>query len=349
MSVNPYGFSYKLPTDFDPWKNMYVYSTPTQNWGYNQGQDQQRWDLANTGPGSETNKDRLFRWMRESLGPNGENAGLAQKQDAFANAMARLRRDYQTGTNGQPLDWNRSGLQGFDQFLDSRGIPNTSPNGGQTTIGSPPGAIQQPVPTYNPVTRRVEGVPTPSAAPPMGGEHGTAWREYMVNNPQMAMQQALINKGLDPNRPGLLSNFILKRYTPMLEARIAAESAGGGGNEDYINNIENIMQEYQNGLFQGGGNFYAQQRGIAENALANSQDYLRELDPEKQRAYIEQMQSLRTRGFNPMVQEAMSNVFGRDWEQFARENIASEDQGQSMAGFNDWLRNRPSWAMFGGR
>lgn len=171
-------YTYNLPfQSFNPWAN---YNTPqdnpsfnyTQDPYYNAGADTQKWDLAQTGPQSESNRARIWRWTQDDLKTQGLDPGKAsqaQVQQAYLKNIGRLRNDYQV--NG--FDWNKSGYSGYDKFQATTPAtgPGTSPiappntpsptvNGGPSSA-SPGGSNNQGTgtPSTQPKTIVVSGIP----------------------------------------------------------------------------------------------------------------------------------------------------------------------------------------------
>lgn len=386
-------FTYNSPfAGFNAWAN---YNRPDENPMfnfsqdpyYNAQQDQQKWDLAQTGPQSEDNRSRVWRWTLDDLRARGLDPGKADQatvNQLFLSNVGRLHRDYQASG----FDWNRSGFAGYDKFLaqpavtqpggsrggDQRtqpGNPNSVGPGGSNNQGAgQPGSTGPATITVSgiPYTRGADGVyrnargQTPQEAGAsdqatqnviaggngQNGNPGTAFGSDVLNaNPDLAYQYMLRQMGWDPTIPSRFGDYLQKRFSPLLQANLAAQQVTGGGNQGatYLDNIQNAIRNFAQGAGQQGGNFFANQRDLADSVLGNQNalDYLGQISDQQQvEQYLSQLETLKYAGANPMIQQSIADTIQRgqqqyDWDAF---NQVNTGQGQGDP-YLTWLRNNP--------
>jgi hypothetical protein len=231
-------YTYLSPfSGFNAWAN---YNTPEENKGfnytmdpfYNVAGDQQRWDLAQTGANSETNRARVWRWTLDNLRAQGLDPGKAPQATVnqyYLNNIGRLRQDYQA--NG--FDWNRSGFSGYDKFLQTD--PSKMPGGPRPTdpAGNPidPSTIGNKGPNTSPPVKN-PGLPTPN--PGVNGGYNAALADQLNSNPDYAFRYMLRQLGFDPNAP---SRFV---------GNVGEQSAV----EQYLNQLATLKYAGSNPMIQ---------------------------------------------------------------------------------------------------
>jgi hypothetical protein len=108
--------------------------TAADGW-YDANRDSPRWELA--GRGLEKDRDRVWRWTLDALGPNPGGQAPDRVKQVFLEQVARLKRDYQA--NG--MDWASSAFAGYDRMPGATGgavSPGTgaTPGGGESVPSS---------------------------------------------------------------------------------------------------------------------------------------------------------------------------------------------------------------------
>lgn len=332
---NMFGYNYKLPTDYNPWQlNTSPGENAGWNWGntlgYKQDADTTRWDLAQTGPGSDSNRGRVLRWMMDYLGENPGGASQSEAQQAFALALSRLRRDYDVTKK----DWNTSGFAGLDTYLQGKETIGDAASG-TAPPKSPPAVVNPPPPT---ITGDASGGGGGGGGGAAGGGKvegsSTAYSDYYLRNPREALIAALEKRGYDVTKPGILGSFMMNTYGPTMEARMAAAGAGGG---NAAPQVEDIMNEIAAGIFGNAGNFYNRQEQVADEAIRGSQGYLNGLNDQNEAAdFLESMYALKYGGRNAMVRQSLTDIFNRNRGQYTRRAIEKESQGGNVDPFATW-------------
>jgi hypothetical protein len=375
-------YTYNLPfSGFNPWATS---ASPAENPGYNYtmdpyysaGQDQQKWDLAQTGPQSENNRARVWRWTLDQLRAQGYDPGKAPSnkvQQAYLGNIGRLRQDY--ANNG--FDWNRSGFSGYDRFLATPptspqypgGPPPVTPNGQplpvdtRRTVNNGSGVI----PNQGPSTPTVRpgnnagGMPGPTApksTPPSatttnpgmggGGTLSGAGADVLNSDPNLAYQYMLRQIGWDPTVPSRFGDYLQKRFSPLLQARLAASQVGGGGQQGaYLDQFGNTVTDFGKALFQQGGDFYGNQAALADQVLQSQQgmDYLGGIQDQSQvQQYLNQLETLKYAGANPMIQQSIADSIQRAQQQYDWESAMQVNAGTGAGDpYLQWLRNNAKY------
>lgn len=350
-------YTYLSPfSGFNAWSN---YNTPEENKGfnytmdpyYNVAGDQQRWDLAQTGANSETNRARVWRWTLDNLRAQGLDPGKADQamvNQYYLNNIGRLRQDYQA--NG--FDWNRSGFSGYDKFLQTD--PANMPGGPRPTdpAGNPidPSTVGEKKPNTSPPVKN-PGLPTPNPAlagqPGVNGGLSGAGAAELSGDPHLAYLWMMRQLGFDPTAPSRFGSFLQKRFEPLLSARLAASQVQGGGDKGttYLGSIGDVINSFGGGLFQQGGDFFGEQRDIANQALGNqgTASFLGGIQEQSQvEQYLNQLATLKYAGANPMIQQSIADTLQRGQDLYDQ---SAFDQMNSGKGAGDpyltWLRNNP--------
>jgi hypothetical protein len=211
-------YTYLSPfSGFNAWSN---YNTPEENKGfnytmdpyYNVAGDQQRWDLAQTGANSETNRARVWRWTLDNLRAQGLDPGKASQamvNQYYLNNIGRLRQDYQA--NG--FDWNRSGFSGYDKFLQTD--PANMPGGPRPTD---PSTVGKKGPNTSPPVKN-PGLPTPNPGlagqPGVNGGLSAAGSDILNGDPHLAYLYMMRQLGFDPTAPSASGSYMKKRFEPV--------------------------------------------------------------------------------------------------------------------------------------
>jgi hypothetical protein len=347
-------YTYLSPfSGFNAWSN---YNTPEENKGfnytmdpyYNVAGDQQRWDLAQTGANSETNRARVWRWTLDNLRAQGLDPGKAPQATVnqyYLNNIGRLRQDYQA--NG--FDWNRSGFSGYDKFLQTD--PANMPGGPRPTDpnGNPidPSNVGKKGPNTSPPVKN-PGLPTPN--PGVNGGYNAALADQLNSNPDYAFRYMLRQLGFDPNAPSRFGDYMKKRFQPLLSADLAARGlsdTGGPGGAQAMQTIANDVAGFGRRLFAGGGDFFGQERDLANNAMGNQNalDFLGNVGEQSAvEQYLNQLATLKYAGSNPMIQQSIADTIQRgqqQYEDFTTEQLTS---GQSLGDpYLEWLRRNPAY------
>jgi hypothetical protein len=251
-------YTYLSPfSGFNAWAN---YNTPEENKGfnytmdpfYNVAGDQQRWDLAQTGANSETNRARVWRWTLDNLRAQGLDPGKAPQATVnqyYLNNIGRLRQDYQA--NG--FDWNRSGFSGYDKFLQTD--PSKMPGGPRPTdpAGNPidPSTIGNKGPNTSPPVKN-PGLPTPN--PGVNGGYNAALADQLNSNPDYAFRYMLSANWASTPTPLALRGLHEEAFPAhCLSADLAArriERTGGPGGAQAMQTIANDVASIWRRLFQ---------------------------------------------------------------------------------------------------
>jgi hypothetical protein len=256
--------------------------------------------------------------------------------------------------------------------------PPVDPNAGRDPANSQNGGLGagQPTPTGPPTitisgipyTRGSDGVyrnargqtPQQAGADPnavnsavSGQENkglGSAFgSDVLSSNPDLAYQYMLRQLGWDPTTPSRFGQYLQKRFSPLLQANLAASQVQSGGNQGatYLDTIQNTIRQFGQGLAGQGGNFFAGQRDLANSTLQNSNalDYLSQIQDQSQvEQYLNQLATLQYAGANPMVQQSVADAIQRgqqqyDWESF---NQVNNGTGQGDP-YLTWLRNNAKY------
>jgi hypothetical protein len=225
--------------------------------------------------------------------------------------------------------------------------------GGYTSYHTPTAAAAPGAPT--PAAPGVTNPVTGTNAAYTGGTNtgasalGTtaAQRMALASDPQQAFRYAMQQAGLNPDAPGLLGNFLKKRFQPLLEARMAAAGVGDSGN--YMDTIDSVIRDFGLSLMgQGGGggsmpggDFYGGLAGIANQAQQQGGEYLNNLSDQSQAMqYLQQLGSLRFAGANPLVAQSAADVMERTRNQYQDVAFQNELAGRNIDPFTTYLKSR---------
>jgi hypothetical protein len=202
------------------------------------------------------------------------------------------------------------------------------------------------------------GLTNPVTQQPVDYQHGVntgvsaqgttaAQRMALASDPQQAFRYAMQQAGLNPDAPGLLGNFLKKRFQPLLEARMAA--AGVGNNSNYMDTIDSVIRDFGLGLMgkgggggsMPGGDFYGGLAGIANQAQQQGGDYLNNLSDQSQAMqYLQQLGSLRFAGANPLVAQSAADVMERTRNQYQDTAFQNELAGRNIDPFTRYLQSQ---------
>ena len=332
------GASYSnIAKTFDPWGDW-------GRWGPNQAKAPKRHQI---GTRMESDIDRVYRWTNDILRTQygvagGEAADPALRTQIFLANVERLRNEYRQNN----LDWGTSAfadMEGGEAYLRQQSgqqpggtqPPATSqPGTSQPGTGNPAGAPQAPAPP-------TQGLPTGYKGQNAGAGGGgltAAQRLALSDDPNQAYRYMMQQLGYNPSAPGLLGNFLKKRFQPLLEARMAA--SGVTDNSNYMDTIDQIINEFGGNLFQKGGNFFGNLRDVGTQAAQGARPYLDSLQDQNQAMqYMNQLGMLRYAGANPLVQQSVADEMQRGREGYQDEAFNRELAGQQLDPFTAWLMN----------
>ncbi len=276
-----------------------------------------RWDdPALIGSGGQTYDPNTMRsWI-----------DLARRGDLAANNLL-----HQVGYNTYNQEEN------LDQWAIRRGL---QPFGGNTGLPDPSGTPENtwqrawnsgPAGTFG--SRQAPEVP----AYPERGPLSTIQRSMVSDDPDMAFRETMRRIGRNPDAPGLIGNFIRRRFQPLLEARMAVEGIGGG---NAIGNVDNVMDEFGRSLFQSrGGDMFQELRSQAEGALAAGAGTLNALQDQGQAIqYINSLMAMRHAGANQVVQQALADQMRNAANAYGDYSFDVEGRGQNIDPFLQWAR-----------
>lgn len=350
-------FTYNLPFQgFNPWASYNrPDENPTYNYTmdpyYNAAQDQQKWDLAQTGPNSEDNRSRVWRWTLDNLRAAGYDPGKAPTDVVnkfYLQNIGRLRNDYQASG----FDWNRSGFSGYDKFMAQ---PQTTQPGGQRGQGGNDQLIQpKPPGSVSPGGGNNQGTGTvaPTGGNPAanGGQGlGNAASNAVLGAPQnadLAYQYMLRSIGWDPTVPSRFGDFLKQRFSPLLQADLAASAitGGGPGGSGYLDNIQRTINNFGQGMTNGDA-FFANEAAKAQDVLGNpaALDYLGGIQDQQQvQQYLSQLATLQYAGANPMIQQSIADTLDRARQQYDYNAFQQLQAGQGQGDpYLTWLKNNP--------
>lgn len=359
--ASPFGYTYAnsgIDKAWNPW-NTYGGKTTDISGGYNYYHpelDNPIWDLNG---GKENSVNRVWRWTLDDLRAKGIDPGSASQdvvQAAWLNNVARLRRDIEAPDNAQRgLTWKGSGLAGYDRFLQNPQVPGQ----GAGDPANPAGNPNLPSVVINPPPNKAPGsVVIPPANPGLGGGSpvnnaagsgglNAATSAAIAEDPDFAYNYMIRQLGLNPEIPGYFNNFLKQKFSPLLQARLAASQVQGGGAQggQYLDQIGGTVQGFGQGLFQQGGNFYGQLSDIARQALGGgAQSYLGGLEDQGQvKGYLDQLQTLAYAGANPLVQQSLADTITRGYDQYKWDSLMRMNQGQQGDPYLDWLRQNAKY------
>lgn len=320
------------PYTGNPWQN---YNDPASNSGwnftsdpyFNAAADHPKWDLAQTGQGSETDRARVWRWTLDDLKAKGLDPGKADQatvQQSYLANIARLKRDY--AANGMP--WQGSAFSGYDQFLG--GQPGATQQGGTNAHDQ---AWQQAIANASsnpqgasPVADQMGGAvgaggqrstPAPSPAPgPVPANQASAQANgqqfygqapsEIAGSPDLAYRALLLKMGIDPNIHGMFSSYLKQRLGPAIQAIINASR----GNGALPSSIDDLLGQVGQQAFGAGGNWMQYTGGIADKALQNvGGTYGANADMSTLQNYIQSLLGLKAEGLNPVAASGLANGF----------------------------------------
>jgi hypothetical protein len=364
-----FGYNYKSnDQNFNPWATYAGGSpAPGMNDGYYQAaQDKAIWQ--NNGQ-AENSVNRVWRWTLDDLRRQGMDPGSADRgtvQAAYLNNVARLRRDIEAPDNAaRGLTWQNSGLQGYDRFLQQPNLtggpppvdpkgnplpppPPTDPNAGRPKTNTQNGGLGAGQPNNNAPNNPGLGGGQPLTNYGSAGLNA-AQAGALADDPDQAYQFMLRQLGMDPNVPGYFSKFLKQKFAPLLQARLAAQALGnggdpGGGNGQYLDNIGGNIGEFGKEAFATGGNFFQNQTSIANQALQNAQPYLSGLtDQDQVKGYLDQLNTLAYAGANPLIQQSLADTITRGYDQYKYDSFNKLVPGQQGDPYLEWLKNNAKY------
>lgn len=259
----------------------------------------------------------VARWQREK--------GMTQGQ-----AIQALYADYQR----MGLDWNKS--------LYAR-YYNPGPTAGNPAGAAPaaPGAAQPGGGTPGaPAAGAGAGGAPGTPQPGMGGGDMNAAQRMALADPGTRYRYMMQQLNLNPDAPGILGKFLARRFQPLLEARVAASDVTGQGN--YLDTIDQVIQQFAQGATQRGGGFYGNLSNIGSQAMNQGQDWLAlNPDQEKVQQYMAQLNALRYAGHNPMIQAGVQGQMDAATGAYADYEFGNLGGGQELSPFARWLRQSP--------
>lgn len=353
-----FGYDYgkgKNDTLFNPW---ITYDGNKVDGYYNAALDKSVWQ---NGSNAEDSRARVWRWTLDDLRARGiSNPGGADPsvvREAYLNNVARLRRDIEAPDNAaRGLTWQGSGFAGYDKYLAT---PSGTGETGQPDPKLPPAVVNPPptktpgtpTPTPDP-TRNPDGTPktAPATNPGLGGGSGGlsgAGSAAVADDPELAYEYMLRQMGLDPNISGYFSKFLHDKFSPLLQARLAASQVQGGGAQGgaYLDQLGGTIGGFGQNLFQQGGNFYGNMNDVAQQALhGGALDYLGGLkDQDQVKGYLDQLQTLAYAGANPLVQQSLADTIDRGYSNYKWDSLMRMNSGQQEDPYIQWLRNNAKY------
>lgn len=366
--VNPQGAQYSWG-DMDPTKNRYNFNLDTNGWtnagnmlyryGYDANQDSNRIQVSG-GNGQETNFNRVYGWMNYLAKANGLS-DISQASPEMAArfmdvAVGRLKTDYMN-TDASGASWQRSGFAGFDQRAAANRhdnvVPGVTPPAAPGTTGTPaPGTSS----TTPPSTPPVASQPLPPGYQGQGGGSSQltpAQKMALASDPNQAYRYMMNQIGYNPDAPGLLGNFLQKRFQPLLEARMAAGGlegatvgADGQMQSNYMDSIDQLINGFGGAAMgkTGGGNFFGDMATIGNNAARNAAPVLGQLKDQSQAMqYLQQLGSLRYAGANPLIQQAGADVMQAGQNAYQDNAFNNELAGRNIDPFTQWLQSQSKY------
>lgn len=339
-----YDYSSGRNSGFNPW---YIYDNPRNTDGYyDVTKDTQAWE--NNGR-AEDSRARVWRWTLDDLRAQGvQNPGAPENLEkvriAYLNNVARLRRDIEAPENAaRGLSWQNSGFAGYDKFLSQ--APGT-PGAPETVVPRPSAPLQVKPPPVLPSSSN----PAPAAAPAPavnggmggttgGGDSNAFQRKYLAEDPAMAYEYMIRQLGMNPDISTRFSKFMESRFSPLLQASLAASEIGD--NSNYGDVIDQLISNFGQAATTRGGDFFGQLRRQADAALGSQQgmDFLGGIsDQEAISQYLNQLAVLRYAGANPMVQQSIADQLEAGQRAYNWEDFQSSGQAGK---FLEWLRRQP--------
>lgn len=345
MALFGYDYSGGASSGFNPW---YIYDNPRNTDGYyDYSQDSPMWE--NNGR-AEDSRARVWRWTLDDLRAQGvSNPGDPKNLDAvrraYLNNVARLRRDIESPDNaGRGLTWAKSGFAGYDKFLAP---DQTRPlTGGQPQVKPPPAASQPPTPPpAPPPVAPSQGLPpsNPGVGGGLGSYNGVSsnmsagQRGMLSDDPELAFEYLMRQQGMNPDISTRFSQFFKNRFSPLLQASLAASAIGD--NSNYGDVIDQLINNFGNAATRQGGSFFGDLRRQADMALQSPEalGYLGGIKDQNQvMQYLAQLAVARYAGANPMVQQSIA-----DQIEAAQRNYNYQDftSGGKVDPYLEWLRN----------
>lgn len=338
-----FGYDYTskgMTSGFNPW---YHYDNPRNTDGYyDYSQDRPQWE--NNGR-AEDSRARVWRWTLDDLRAQGvqnpgDPANIDKVRAAYLNNVARLRRDIEAPENrARGITWANSGMAGYDKLLTAGpgqpGAPETvAPKpAAPLTVKAPP-ALSTPTP-QNPAP-----APAPGGAPQSGAPGDTnAFQRQYLTDPAMAYEYMIRQLGMNPDISTRFSKFMEQRFSPLLQASLAASDIGD--NSNYLDHIDQLINNFGQAATTRGGDFFNQLRQQADAALGSQQgmDFLGGIgDQDAVSQYLNQLAVLRYAGANPMVQQSILDQLEAGQRAYNWEDFQSSGQAGK---FLDWLRKQP--------
>lgn len=342
--ANLFGYDYStkgMTSGFNPW---YIYDNPRNTDGYyDVNADKPLWE--NNGR-AEDSRARVWRWTLDDLRAQGvqnpgDPANLDKVRAAYLNNVARLRRDIEAPENrARGITWANSGMAGYDKLLSASpgqpGAPETvAPKPQAPLVVKPPAGLPS---SSNPAPAPA---PTPGPIPDGqgGGDNNAFQRDYLAEDPAMAYEYMIRQLGMNPDISTRFSKFMEQRFSPLLQASLAASEIGD--NSNYRDVIDQLISNFGQAATTRGGDFFGQLRRQADAALGNQSgmDFLNGIsDQDAVSQYLNQLAVLRYAGANPMVQQSIADQLeagqrAYNWEDFQTSGKAGK--------FLEWLRRQP--------
>jgi hypothetical protein len=357
--------------NFDPWSNLDQFA------GQGAGNDPIfRFAFAKTND-----------WARANGYNDGSDIPLAQRQQVFMAQVERARQQWadlgqqqQQGDTGaaagmQGVTWETSaanrlansgwsyqpgwGLSHAGQSWETQnqGVPSTTtvhPGTPSQPVTSPDGTTNYRWPDgslhnkpFVPGLTHTETSGTGASTIASGGGLTAAQKMALGADPDQAYRYMMQQLGYNPDAPGLLGNFLQKRFQPLLEARMAASGLESGDNTaGYLDTIDQIIKGFGGGMVSsGGGNDFFQQLAATGNrAAGGAQPYLDSLKDQSQAMqYLNQIASLRFAGANPLIQQSGADVADRSNKAYQDLSFNTELRGQNIDPFTQWLMTQPQY------
>lgn len=362
-----------LPVEYDPTKD--TYHSGVNGTTESAMQRAMRWaqDMVNTGKTQNYQNALAFAmanlssdWTRGQRGQQPDwNPGTSLGWDASQFRYNDLGEQYNDQIDySHPTRWmDNTGKVLTDPARMSVDVASPGAGGKRVvkTIKNPDGSMTA---TYDDGSTRTayldghESVTGPTA----GGTSGTnppaptsvknaygqdvnyggtnAAQKIALQDPDLALAVGFRNQGYDINAPGVLSNFVQGRFRDLLDARIAA--AGADGSADYLDTIDNLVNDFAHGALHNGEDFFAQQRAAGQKALSGGADYLNQLqDQTKAQQFARQMLTLTTAGRNDMVRQALGDLYSRQTLGYGLDEYDLLGQNKNIDPFMRWLANSP--------
>lgn len=249
---------------------------------------------------------------------------------------------YQPGVNDRAFDEQGRPLL--------PGAPGTPSQQNQPSAPGVPPAVPNATPGLaNPTVAAAANQQNNGAFNTQPGQLTAVQKMALGADPQQAYRWMLQQIGVNPDMPGMLGNFLQKRFQPLLEARLATAGLQGGGNDAaYLDRIDEVIRNFGTSFTDKsqGGNFFQGLQTMANDALQQGGGFLDMLkDQGQSQQYLNQLASLRFAGVNPLIQQAMADQLS------TAQNLYNDASFNDIT-FNDpyqqWLRRQEKYrSIFG--